>query len=64
RPIELRAGRDAGVGLSNVERRLVCQYGDAASLSIESAPGTGTTVRISMPAEYKAAPELVSRSAS
>ena len=33
-----------GVGLSNVERRLACQYGDAASLSIESAPGAGTTV--------------------
>jgi two-component system LytT family sensor kinase len=62
--LEWRAGREAGVGLSNVERRLACQYGDAASLTIESQPGAGTTVRISMPAEYKAVPELVSRSAS
>src|SRR3979411_1884126 len=29
---ELRAGREAGVGLSNLERRLACQYGDVASL--------------------------------
>ena len=63
-PLELRAGREAGVGLSNVERRLACQYGDAASLSIESGPGAGTTVQIRMPAEHKAVPELASRSAS
>ena len=63
--VELRAGRAIGVGLSNVERRLACQYADAASLSIESAPGAGTTVEIRMPAEYRAAPELAStRSAS
>ena len=47
-------------GLSNVERRLECQYGGAASLSIESTPGAGTTVQIRMPAEYRAAPELAS----
>jgi two-component system LytT family sensor kinase len=51
---ELRAGREAGVGLGNVERRLACQYGDAASLTIESAPGAGTTVRLRMPADYRA----------
>jgi two-component system LytT family sensor kinase len=59
-PLDLRAGRTAGVGLRNIERRLACQYGEAASLSIESAPGAGTTVQIRMPAEYRAAPELVS----
>jgi two-component system LytT family sensor kinase len=64
--VDLRAGRAIGVGLSNVERRLACQYADAASLSIESAPGAGTTVEIRMPAEDRAtAPELAStRSAS
>ncbi len=64
--IELRAGRAIGVGLSNVERRLACQYGDTASLKIESAPGAGTTVEIRMPAEQRAtAPDLLStRSAS
>jgi signal transduction histidine kinase len=56
---ELRAGRAKGVGLSNVERRLACQYGDAASLSIESAPGGGTTVRIVMPAESRTLREVV-----
>jgi two-component system, LytTR family, sensor kinase len=65
-PAELQAGRAAGVGLSNVERRLACQYGDAASLAVESAPGRGTVVRIKMPAEYRATvPDLASaRSAS
>ncbi len=27
--VELRGGRELGVGLSNVERRLACHYGDA-----------------------------------
>jgi two-component system LytT family sensor kinase len=54
--VELQAGREAGVGLSNVERRLACQYGDAASVSIDSVRGSGTTVIIRMPAELKAAP--------
>jgi signal transduction histidine kinase len=51
---ELQAGRNAGVGLSNVERRLACQYGEAASLAVESVPGRGTTVRIRMPAAHRA----------
>jgi two-component sensor histidine kinase len=58
--MELRAGRANGVGLSNVERRLACQYGDAASLSIESAPSGGTTVQIQMPAEYRTPSEFAS----
>jgi two-component system sensor histidine kinase LytS len=48
---ELRRGRALGVGLSNVERRLQGHYGAAASLSIQSVPGTGTTVTIRLPAE-------------
>jgi two-component system LytT family sensor kinase len=58
--IGLQTGRAIGVGLGNVERRLACQYGDAAALSIESAPDAGTTVRISMPAEYRATVPFVS----
>ena len=55
---DLRRGRAIGVGLMNIERRLAFQYGDTAALSIRSAPGSGTTVEIRLPAEYKAAPEL------
>ena len=57
---ELRHGRDAGVGLNNIERRLVCHYGAAAAMSVRSEPGTGTTVEIRMPAEFKSAVEPVS----
>jgi LytS/YehU family sensor histidine kinase len=45
----LVAGRNRGVGLSNVERRLKAHYGDKASFSICSAPGSGTTVEMSLP---------------
>jgi two-component system LytT family sensor kinase len=45
----LRRGREEGVGLRNVERRLQGQYGSAASLSVESTPGTGTCVKMRIP---------------
>jgi sensor histidine kinase YesM len=45
----LRSGREQGVGLRNVERRLQGQYGVAASLSIDSAPGSGTRVEVRIP---------------
>jgi two-component system LytT family sensor kinase len=51
---ELQRGRAAGVGLRNIERRLACQYGDAASLSIHTASGAGTTVEIRLPVESRA----------
>ena len=57
---ELRAGRALGVGLGNVERRLACQYGGAATLAIDSGPGTGTTVQIRLPAESSGAAPFVS----
>jgi two-component system, LytTR family, sensor kinase len=44
-------GRATGVGLKNVERRIACQYGDAASLTIRSSPGAGTTVEICLPVD-------------
>ena len=46
---QLRRRREEGVGLRNVERRLQGQYGSAASLSIDSAPGRGTTVEVRLP---------------
>ena len=48
-PEALRRGRESGVGLQNVERRLACQYGDAASLTIRTAAGAGTIVEIRLP---------------
>ena len=45
----LRRGRESGVGLLNVERRLHGQYGSAASLSIDSTPGAGTVVEVRIP---------------
>jgi sensor histidine kinase YesM len=37
------------VGLQNVERRLAHQYRSAASLTVDSTPGLGTTVTIRLP---------------
>jgi two-component system LytT family sensor kinase len=45
----LIAGRNRGVGLSNVERRLKAHYGDQASFHISSAPGAGMSVELSLP---------------
>ncbi|MFD0674747.1 sensor histidine kinase [Cohnella sp. GCM10027633] len=39
-----------GIGLANVNKRLKARYGEAFGLSIESAPGSGTTVTVTMPA--------------
>jgi two-component system LytT family sensor kinase len=53
----LQQGRSKGVGLRNVQRRLECHYGDAASLSIRTIPGEGTLVEIRMPVDLKATDE-------
>ena len=50
-PAQLERGRDAGVGLRNIERRLASQYGDRASLSIRTTLGEGAIVEIRMPVE-------------
>jgi two-component system LytT family sensor kinase len=47
--LELARGRKRGVGLANIERRLKCHYGDAASINIKSAAGIGTVVEVSLP---------------
>ncbi len=53
----LERGREAGVGLRNVERRLAVQYGPAASLVVRTALDQGTTVDIRIPIETKVASE-------
>ena len=53
----LQQGRSTGVGLRNVQRRLECHYGDAASLSIRTTPGEGTLVEIRMPVDLKVTDE-------
>ena len=53
----LRQGREAGVGLRNVERRLECQYGLDARLSLHTIPGEGTNVEIRIPVEFKLSDE-------
>jgi two-component system, LytTR family, sensor kinase len=64
-PERIRRGRERGVGLNNVERRLACQYGPAATLSIDSAAGVGTTVELRLPMDESASAErLPSRNAS
>ena len=44
-------GQDAGVGLRNIRQRLAVQYGEAAALTIRSAPGVGTTATLVLPAQ-------------
>ncbi|MBX6331277.1 MAG: histidine kinase [Gemmatimonadaceae bacterium] len=48
-PAELARRRAAGIGLSNVARRLERYYGAAAALEIQSAVDVGTTVRVRIP---------------
>jgi signal transduction histidine kinase len=44
------ANAGTGVGLQNVARRLKCQYGDAATVTIASEPWRGTRVELRLPA--------------
>lgn len=60
--LDLLKGRDEGVGISNVEKRLAGYYGDRARLEIHSESGTGTQVSIRIPTQ--AANETVSDSSS
>ena len=61
---DLRRGRLVGVGLRNVERRLACQYGDEATLSLTTGPDAGMTVEIRLPARRKTAVERRVREAA
>jgi sensor histidine kinase YesM len=48
--------RGAGIGLTNIERRLDRYYGEAASCMVRSTPGVGTTVEIRVPVVRAALP--------
>ena len=50
---QLARRRQNGTGLANIERRLDRYFGAAASLSIRSAVGVGTTVDIRLPATVR-----------
>jgi signal transduction histidine kinase len=56
---EWRRGRQIGVGLRNVERRLACQYGDEARIAIMTRPSAGMTVEIRLPVERHAVLDAV-----
>lgn len=45
----LEAGRARGIGLASIQRRLAGHFGDEAGLTIESVPGSGTTVEVRLP---------------
>lgn len=47
--LELARGRRDGIGLANVEQRLRCYCGAAATLQIVTAPGEGATIEIRLP---------------
>jgi two-component system, LytTR family, sensor histidine kinase LytS len=47
--VELASGTGLGIALKNVNGRLTTMYGKDRSLSIESEPGVGTTVRFCIP---------------
>lgn len=47
----LRAGREHGVGVNNVENRLARYYGEAASITISSVVGEGTLAEIRLPVQ-------------
>lgn len=49
RDVVRRQDRRRGIGLANIRQRLADLYGARASLTIDSRPGAGTRVRISVP---------------
>jgi two-component system LytT family sensor kinase len=49
RVLEPGVGSGLGMGLSNVNQRLISIYGPTFGLAIESAPGHGTCVRVRIP---------------
>jgi sensor histidine kinase YesM len=50
-PAQLARGRDQGVGLNNVERRLRCYSAGSAYMQIASRLGQGTRVTVILPTE-------------
>ena len=58
----LELGRESGVGLRNVARRLECLYGAAAAVTIRSTRDVGTIVELRLP--LTAAPQNAVREAA
>jgi sensor histidine kinase YesM len=46
---DILQNRQKGVGLNNIEQRLLNYYGNSAGLSIESRNGDGMTAEIKIP---------------
>ena len=55
-PEKLAAWKQAGsalsIGMSNVKRRLELNCGDRHAMEIDSTPGQGTKITLSLPASY------------
>jgi sensor histidine kinase YesM len=47
--MQLMKGREAGVGLANIEQRLRLCCSAEAGLEVETEPGAGATIRLSLP---------------
>ena len=54
----LGVGKGMGLGLSNINQRLVGLYGEAYRLQLHSRPGRGTLVRMTLPVRREQAPEV------
>lgn len=50
---EERAGEIGGIGLKTVVRRVKLLYGDPYGIEVESEPGSGTTMRLILPAKQQ-----------
>ncbi len=59
-----KLGRQRGVGLANIERRLECFYGEVAKMDFHSQPGEGTTVEIRLPINSSISPPVTQPSRS
>jgi two-component system LytT family sensor kinase len=62
-PAAFAQGQRAGVGLGNVRRRIAGYYGGSATMSVDSAPGSGTRVHITLPVTAPAAAATPRRAA-
>lgn len=59
RVLETGFGHNNGIGMSNVNERLISLYGEHYRLRIRSRPGTGTVIRIRVPLQKEAPEERV-----